>query len=117
MRSIHFSHIVMAASALAISYPVAAQTAGDTPAPSADALSQDWRENYAYAVGLQAVIYGFPAVKALNMRYGMVEKPVGVINTSVNQLFHVRRAADATDTNNSSSATDFLYTVSWYDIR
>ena len=117
MRSIHFSHIVMAASALAISYPVAAQTAGDTPAPSADALSQDWRENYAYAVGLQAVIYGFPAVKALNMRYGMVEKPVGVINTSVNQLFHVRRAADATDTNNSSSATDFLYTVSWYDVR
>ena len=87
-----------------------------TPALETTA-STDWRENYAYAVGLQAVIYGYPAVKALNMRYGMVEKPVGVISTPVNQLFHVRRAADATDTNNSSSATDFLYTVSWYDVR
>jgi hypothetical protein len=74
--------------------------------------STDWRENYAYAVGLQAVIYGYPVVKALNMRYGMVEKPVGVINAPINQLFHIRRAADATDTNSSSSATDFLYTVS-----
>lgn len=79
--------------------------------------STDWRENYAYAVGLQAVIYGYPVVKALNMRYGMVEKPVGVINAPINQLFHIRRAADATDTNSSSSATDFLYTVSWYDVR
>lgn len=87
-----------------------------TPALETTA-STDWRENYAYAVGLQAVIYGYPAVKALNMRYGMVEKPVGVISTPINQLFHVRRAADATDTNNSSSATDFLYTVSWYDVR
>ncbi len=47
----------------------------------------------------------------------MVEKPVGVTNTPINQLFHLRRAADATDTNHSSSATDFLYTVSWYDVR
>lgn len=96
---------------------VKAQTPTSTPQALAEPSPRDWRENYAYAVGLQAVIYGFPAVKALNMRYGMVEKPVGTVNTPINQLFHLRRPADATDTNHSSSATDFLYTVSWYDVR
>jgi hypothetical protein len=94
-----------------------ANTPGAAVPPATERASADWRENYAYAVGLQAVIYGYPAVKALNMRYGMVERPVGEINTPVNQLFHLRRAADDTDANHSSPATDFLYSVSWYDVR
>jgi hypothetical protein len=94
-----------------------AQTSAADADTAALAEAADWRENYAYAVGLQAVIYGYPAVKALNMRYGMVEKPVSVIDTPVNQLFHLRRAADPTDANHSSPATDFLYSVSWYDVR
>ena len=117
MKLIRYSSLIVAASTMALATPLSAQTQSDAPAPSAEAASADWRENYAYAVGLQAVIYGFPAVKALNMRYGMVEKPVGVTDVPVNQLFHIRRAADSTDTNNSSSATDFLYSVSWYDVR
>ena len=105
--------IVSAVMLALLPLPLAAQT---TP-PAEQQQAADWRENYAYSVGLQAVIYGFPAVKALNMRYGMVEKPVGEINTPINQLFHLRRAADETDTNHSSSATDFLYSVSWFDVR
>ena len=94
---------------------VRAQSAPASAAPTA--MSADWRENYAYAVGLQTVIYGYPAVKALNMRYGMVERPVSEINTPINQLYHLRRAADDSDANHSSPATDFLYSVSWYDVR
>ncbi len=97
--------------------PQSPQTSQVPPAPSVDTPAKDWRENYAYTAGLQAVIYGYPAVKALGMRYAMVEKPAGTINVPVNQLFHLRRAADATDANNSSPATDFLYSVSWYDVR
>lgn len=82
----------------------------------AETLSPDWRENYAYAVGLQAVIYGFPAVKNLNMRYSMVEKPIGVTDTPTNQWFHVRRPADPTDTINGSVSNDFLYSVAWFDV-
>jgi hypothetical protein len=110
--------VVIGAALLLSAFSISAASA-QTPAAqaSANTPSNDWRENYAYAVGLQAVIYGYPAVKALNMRYGMVERPVGVTNMPVNQLFHIRRAADATDTNHSSSATDFLYSVSWYDVR
>jgi hypothetical protein len=117
MKSIGHLAIFAAALLLAGSTAAIAQTQAMTPHTSANTTSKDWRENYAYAVGLQAVIYGYPAVKALNMRYGMVERPVGIINTPINQLFHNRRAADASDTNNSSSATDFLYTVGWYDVR
>ena len=119
MKRIGHSTLVAAALQL-VSTPIAlAQAQAQTLAPAipAETPSKDWRENYAYAVGLQAVIYGFPAVKALNMRYGMVEKPVGIINTPVNQLFHVRRTAEPADSNQASLATDFLYSVSWYDVR
>lgn len=80
-------------------------------------MSDDWRENYAYAVGLQAVIYGYPAVKNLNTRFAMVERPVGVTDTPINQWFHVRRAADPTDATHGSVSNDFLYSVGWYDVR
>lgn len=84
---------------------------------TAAATADDWRENYAYAVGLQAVIYGYPAVKGLNMRYAMVENVTSVIDTPVNALFHNRRAGDPTDANHSSVASDFLYSVAWFDVR
>lgn len=60
MKCMRFPAVVLGASALALSSPIAAQTEDVTSETSADAMSQDWRENYAYAVGLQAVIYGFP---------------------------------------------------------
>ena len=116
MNWMGYSTVLAAALHLAISSAAIAQTEIAGSQTSADATARDWRENYAYAVGLQAVIYGYPAVKALNMRYGMVEKPVSVIDTPINQLFHLRRAADSTDANHSSPATDFLYSVSWYDV-
>lgn len=98
--------------------PVPSALAQDarTEAPE-QTLPEDWRENYAYAVGLQAVIYGYPAVKSLNMRYSMVERPVGVTDTPINQWFHVRRAADPTDATHGSVSNDFLYSVGWYDVR
>ena len=117
MNSIRFSTLIIAVSMLALSNPISAQTKDGTSETSADAMSADWRENYAYAVGLQAVIYGFPAVKDLNMRYSMVEKPVGVTDTPINQWFHVRRPAAPTDTTHGSVSNDFLYSVGWYDVR
>jgi hypothetical protein len=93
------------------------QAQGAQAQPDVQAMSTDWRENYAYAMGMQAVIYGFPAVKALNMRYSMVEKPVGVTDTPLSQWFHIRRPADPTDQTHGSVSDDFLYSVGWYDVR
>ena len=117
MKVSRFPSAAAIAIALTCLSPVPVHAQEPVVQTTAVATSDDWRENYAYAVGLQAVIYGYPAVKALNMRYSMVEKVVSVIDTPVNALFHNRRAADPTDANHSSVASDFLYSVAWYDVR
>lgn len=117
MKTFCRSALIAATLPLALSSPLSAQSETTAIESPTEETSADWRENYAYAVGLQAVIYGFPAVKALNMRYSMVEKVTSVIDTPTNQLFHNRRAGDSTDANHSSVASDFLYSVTWYDVR
>ena len=57
----------------------------------------DWREDYAYLVGMQAYIYGYPALRYARDRYYMVEKPSGIVQIRVNEFFHVTRLADSND--------------------
>ena len=95
--------------------------AGDAPAVEnrapAPAPQDDWRETYAYTVGMQAVIYGFPVVKNMTARYGMIEKPNGQADMPLNTWFHSRRATDATDKIHSSVTPDLLYSAAWFDVR
>lgn len=84
----------------------------DVPADTA----QNWRETYAYVVKMQAVIYGYPAVKNILTRYAMVEKPVGRVDTPLNTWFHVRVATDATDKLHSSITDNLLYSAAWFDV-
>jgi hypothetical protein len=37
-----------------------------------DAAATDWREEYAYTVGTQAYIFGYPWVYLAQIRYGWV---------------------------------------------
>lgn len=94
--------------------PLLAQQA--TPAPAA-AQQADWRETWAYNLGLQAVVYGYPIVKNMTVRYGMIEKPSGQADMPLNTWFHSRRASDATDKVHSSVTPDLLYSAAWYDLR
>ena len=56
---------IISAALLAVApLPLVAQT---TP-PAAQQAPADWRETYAYTVGMQAVIYGFPVVKNITVR-------------------------------------------------
>lgn len=57
----------------------------------------DWRESWAYLVGMQAYAYGFPAIFYTKVRFRMVRLPQGqggVVNTPLNTLFHVPRLSD-----------------------
>jgi len=36
------------------------------------AVTGDWREQYAYAIGVQAYVYGFPYVYMSEVRWGQV---------------------------------------------
>lgn len=100
----------LACAGLATAQSASAPAAAAAPAP-------DWRETWAYNTGMQAVVYGFPMVKNVTVRYGMVEKPVGQASMPLNTWFHSRRAQDSTDKLHSSSTSDLLYSAAWYDLR
>ncbi len=103
---------------LSMGQPLSAQSASEVQLPASPATqATDWRETYAYTVGMQAVIYGYPVVKNMAVRYSMVEKPNGLVDTPLNQWFHSRRAADHTDKIHSSVTSDLLYSSAWYDLR
>lgn len=96
----------------AMSMPASARQA-----PSTDTVqSADWRETYAYNVGMQAVIYGYPIVKNTTVRYHMVEKPNGQVDVPLNTWFHSRRAQDHRDKLHSSVTADLLYSAAWFDV-
>jgi hypothetical protein len=76
----------------------------------------DWREDYAYIVGMQAYIYGYPALRYARDRYYMVEKPSGIIQIRVNEFFHVTRLADSSDKYSNSPNNDTIYSLSWIDL-
>jgi hypothetical protein len=76
----------------------------------------DWREDYAYIVGMQAYIYGYPALRYTRDRYYMVEKPSGIIQIQINEFFHVTRLADSSDKYSNSPNNDTIYSLSWIDL-
>ena len=110
-----FQFFLTAASlaALAFAAPLAAQSA---PA-AASVQTTDWRETWAYQVGMQAVVYGYPVVKNLTARYNMIERPNGQADMPLHTWFHSRRASDHTDKIHSSVTPDLLYSALWFDLR
>ena len=85
--------------------------------PSEESDNADWRENWAYLIGMQAYAYGFPAIYYAKLRFGMVRQPQGVINTPLNTLFHVPRLSDHNDQYGGSPMRDAIYSVAWLDLR
>ena len=85
--------------------------------PSKESDNADWRENWAYLIGMQAYAYGFPAIYYAKLRFGMVRQPQGVVNTPLNTLFHVPRLSDHNDQYGGSPMRDAIYSVAWLDLR
>lgn len=85
--------------------------------PDTEVQKTDWRESWAYLIGMQAYAYGFPAIYYTKLRFGMVRQPQGVINTSLNRLFHVPRLSDHNDQYGGSPMRDAIYSVAWLDLR
>ena len=88
-----------------------------TAAGAADEPTKpDWRETYAYAIGMQAVIYGYPVVRNTLQRYGMVEKPAGQVDSPIHGWYHTRTPGTSADKYGSSITENLLYSVAWYDV-
>jgi hypothetical protein len=100
-----------------LSSPAAAQTPSTRPASSGPA---DWRETYAYSLGLQAYIFGLPWIYLPSLRWNwvMVPKPEGSVTpyAALNHFKHVRKLADASYRDGGSPNNDSLYSIAWVDV-
>jgi len=113
-----FNKALLTAS-IALAFAVGAAGTGAqeaSPKPPTATQVADWKELYAYNVGMQALVYAYPLSRGMLTRYFMIEKPTGVVNTPVNTFFHVRRPGNADDKYGASISDDVLYSPTWYDV-
>lgn len=80
----------------------------------------DWREEYAYTLGIQAYVFGFPYVYLPFLRWDWVTqpKPPGSITpyAPLNHFFNVRTLVDATYRQGGAPNNDTLYSIAWLDL-
>lgn len=85
------------------------------------ARDSDWREIYAYSLGVQAFVFGFPWLYLPTLRWSWtnVPKPAGSIApyAPLNHFFNVRKLADATYRDGGCPNNDTLYSIAWVDVR
>ncbi len=96
---------------------VAAGAVWQSPAWGA---SDDWREEYAYTLGVQAYIYGFPWMSLAQIRWQWAGQPsCGAANphcAPLNQFAHARDLSTAADTSGGTPNNDTLYSTAWIDV-
>lgn len=99
--------------------PAGQAAAAPEPRP-ATSTAFDWREQYAYTLGVQAYVFGFPYVYLPTLRWAWVTvpKPPGSVTpyAPLNHFHHVRNLADATYRDGGSPNNDTLYSIAWVDI-
>ncbi|MFO1091267.1 MAG: DUF1254 domain-containing protein [Hyphomicrobiales bacterium] len=87
---------------------------------STTSSASDWRETYAYTLGLQAYIFGFPWIylPALRWNWVTVPKPAGSITpyAPLNHFYNVRKLATAEYRDGGSPNNDTLYSIAWVDL-
>jgi hypothetical protein len=91
------------------------------PARAQDAnKTSDWKEQYAYTLGVQAYVFGFPYVYLPSLRWNWVTqpKPMGGMPPYVplNHFYNVQNLTTATYRDGGSPNNDTLYSIAWIDV-
>jgi hypothetical protein len=92
---------------------------GMTRAPSQSAVDlNDWREQYAYTLGVQAYIYGFPYVYMTELRRYQVAATVtpNLPHMAVNHFWHNQVMGEPESQAGGSPNNDTLYSIAWLDL-
>jgi hypothetical protein len=79
----------------------------------------DWRREYAYTLGEQAFVYGFPYIYNARLRHRWVSRKPDTDATpyaAVNHFWHSRRLFDASDREGLAPNNDTLYSFAWVDL-
>ncbi|CAG2156619.1 hypothetical protein LMG26411_05317 [Cupriavidus numazuensis] len=83
-------------------------------------MQGDWREQYAYSLGIQAYVFGFPYVllPALRWKWTSGPKPATSMTpyAPLNSFYHARRLTDATYRDGGTPNNDTLYSIAWVDV-
>ncbi len=84
-----------------------------TVTTSLAATGTDWREEYAYMMGKQAYIYGFPALNFANIRYDWVEAHTSSARAQGNVYSHYPKLVDPEYQYGTSMNRDTLYSIAY----
>jgi hypothetical protein len=79
----------------------------------------DWRAEYAYALGLQAFIYGFPYMYMAQLRYSWTTQPRNpefIMYMAVDHFWHTSNLLTAEYQDGGSPNNDTMYSVAWVDV-
>ncbi|MFF9395752.1 DUF1254 domain-containing protein [Streptomyces griseoluteus] len=88
--------------------------------PTLTGRPDDWRREYAYTLGEQAFVYGFPYIHNAVLRHRWVTQKPETATTPyapVNHFWHASRLWDASDREGVSPNNDTLYSWAWVDLR
>jgi hypothetical protein len=79
----------------------------------------DWRGEYAYTLGEQAFVYGFPYIYYAQLRHAWVTQPRDPATTPyapVNHFWHAQHLIDAAYRDGGCPNNDTLYSVAWVNL-
>lgn len=93
--------------------------AGSVSAEPEETKPADWRENYAYTMGVQAYLLYFPRVLLSDIRWQWVAKPTtdpSETSAPLNYFHHSRNLITPEWRSGGSPNNDTLYSFAWLDI-
>ena len=93
----------------------AAASESVAPANTVPAVTP-WNEQFAYLTGMQAYIYGYPAIYYANVRYQWIESGQGPVRMAVNQYYHSRVLSDYRLQHGGSPNRETPYSAAMLDL-
>lgn len=94
-------------------------TFAQQPATAPASPVADWREQYAYTLGVQAFTFGFPWVFLPEIRWQWVTQPRNprwVPYAPLNQFWHARELANAAYRDGGGPNSDTMYSTAWLNL-
>lgn len=82
----------------------------------ANPASLPWNEEFAYLTGMQAYIYGFPAIMYAGLRWQWIEGPKGEVSMGVNEYWHSRALSDPKLQYGGSPNRETPYSLAFLDV-
>jgi hypothetical protein len=99
----------------ALAFTHAISSAGQASAQPTP-VAEDWREQYAYSVGVQAYIYAGPMLYLTRLRHKWTTDAASIPYAALNHFYHFRNIADATYKDGGSPNNDTLYSWGFFDL-